>query len=160
MTRTGLCARIRSVIAAYPGATYADISKALDVPAGDLSRDVRKMVQRGLIVCTEVAGVKYHTIGRKPLKDRTGTPAQIAARRRDSIARYEARRQAAKRAERRAAGIPARIKRDVTASARMASYSIAPPSAPAANSADYEASGGHIERLPVTWAAPDYRRKA
>lgn len=137
-----------AAIADYPGATYIQISEAVGAPVRTFAKDVRKMVERGLIVATEVDGVKYHTLGRAPLRDVTGTPEDRRKRKQASEQRYAARRNEARRAER------AQRRANALAAIRRPSKPLPPPTVPSQTVDEFLANGGQIERLPVHCAAP------
>jgi hypothetical protein len=150
------CALVRAHIRANPGCTYQQIAAGIGIPSNKWLKDVRKMVARGLIVCEEREGVRYHTLGREPSKVIGLTREEHAQRKREARKRYvTSPKGREKRNARRRKGAGPGPGTPVHRSQRNPAwnYSIAAP-APTVRAQtveDFIAAGGVIERLPGPW---------
>lgn len=170
--KSNKCALVREHIRANPGCTYQHIAAGIGIASNHWLKDVRKMVARGMVLCEEREGVRYHTIGREPTKVFGLTREEHAERKRLQRDRYakspEGRE---KRNARRRKGPAVKHKsaapRCWSINPRIADHTLGKLAAPAKPELvrgqtveDFLASGGVIERLPSRQEAPAYGRNA
>lgn len=149
------CAQVRDHIRAHPGCTYQDIAAGIGIASGKFIKDIRKMVERGLIVCEERDGVRYHTIGREPARTIGLTAGELRRRKLDQQKQHRSRPEVRERRNaRRRKGVAPRC---WTNNPRIADHTLARYTAPtpepirAQTVDEFLARGGRIERLPGPW---------
>lgn len=145
-----LSAQIRDYLAANPWSASAAIAIQIGAERAIVARSCLKMVQRGILYAQGAPGNRNYCNARAPLVDRTASPEEIAARKKQARREIDAKHNERRRLERLAA------RRVACANCKPIPAQPAPIVAESVE--EWLAKGGRPIVLPANWERPNYRQ--